>query len=200
MSRRPLPARSATVLLAGVLAACGSSTEPAEDVELVTTASVLQKDGSEPQLCWAMAESMPPQCSGPGVAGWDWETVEGEQETAGTTWIDVVRLHGTFDGRTFTPTRPPDVPDGDVDSPFPPCVVAGEDHRGDDPMTDAELRRLLEKLGDVEGFVAGSPGDGVVELQVVSDVDGALQRRLDAEHGAGVVVVDPMMCPVGDAD
>lgn len=58
-----------------------------------------------PELCYEVKDSHPPQCSGPEVAGWDWDLVDGEQSAGGTTWVSAV-LTGTWDGERFTVTRP----------------------------------------------------------------------------------------------
>lgn len=102
---------AATGLL--LVAACGSETgaAPATDsdpVELLTTlwpATVLD-DGDGAELCLGgVMESLPPQCSGPRVAGWDWSQHRGDFEAAnGTRWGEFV-LSGTFDGSTFTPSE-----------------------------------------------------------------------------------------------
>jgi hypothetical protein len=59
-------------------------------------------DADGPKLCLGgVAESLPPQCAGLPLLGWDWRAVEGEETVAGTTWGDY-RLVGTFDGEAFT--------------------------------------------------------------------------------------------------
>lgn len=83
------------------------------------TGTVLQEDGSEPELCLGvLLDSLPPQCGGPRIAGWDWEDVEGEQAASGTTWGDF-HVSGTFDGKVFTvlETGPPQ-PSGAADHPI----------------------------------------------------------------------------------
>ena len=90
------------------------------------TATVLQSPEHGPQLCWEMEDSLPPQCTGPDVVGWDWEAVEGEQAANGTTWGSFL-VTGTWDGTRFTVTEPPapagppssDVVEVDLSSPCP---------------------------------------------------------------------------------
>ena len=77
--------------------------------------AVLEKDGKGAQLCLgAIASSLPPQCSGLPLVGWDWARVEGEQTAQTTTWGEY-HLVGTFDGTRFTPTQPPGPPQPPVD-------------------------------------------------------------------------------------
>jgi hypothetical protein len=51
-----------------------------------------------------MRTSLPPQCGGVPLIGWDWDAVDGEQVANGTTWIDFVEVTGEFDGTTMTVT------------------------------------------------------------------------------------------------
>jgi hypothetical protein len=53
-----------------------------------------------------LLESNPLQGGGPVVTNWDWSGVSGHQSLAGTTWGDYT-LTGTYDGDSFTMTRPP---------------------------------------------------------------------------------------------
>ncbi|MCW2738391.1 hypothetical protein [Nocardioides sp.] len=77
---------------------------PVPDGEVQTSGLVTVLDpGTGPQLCLgAVAESYPPQCGGPAVAGFDWGEV-GAEEAGGVTWGQYA-LTGTFDGTTFTVT------------------------------------------------------------------------------------------------
>ena len=63
---------------------------------------VLDTPTEEPQLCLgSVEESLPPQCGGVPIEGWDWDVVEGEEAAGRTTWGDF-RVVGTYDGETFT--------------------------------------------------------------------------------------------------
>jgi len=69
-------------------------------------ATVLESPDHGPQLCAGVALSLPPQCGGLDVVGWDWDTVD--HETAnGTTWGDYL-VTGEWDEATttFTLTEP----------------------------------------------------------------------------------------------
>ena len=82
--------------------------DPAQVYEV--TAMVLESPDHGPQLCaGAIATSLPPQCGGPDVAGFEWADVEGELAQGGTTYGSW-RLVGTFDGKTFRLTEPPSPP------------------------------------------------------------------------------------------
>lgn len=93
--------------LLALVAGCGDAGDSRPTTaEYSTSATVLADRTHGPQLCWVVAESFPPQCGGPDIAGWDWSDVEAEQTHAGTTWGEFTVV-GMFDGRTFTVTRPP---------------------------------------------------------------------------------------------
>lgn len=83
---------------------------PSEPSGLFTTehpVTVLD-NGSGAELCLGgVAESYPPQCSGPKLAGWDWSDVTGQyEEASGTRWGSFI-LTGTYDpaAEVFTPTH-----------------------------------------------------------------------------------------------
>lgn len=84
----------------------GPARGQAGPVEYETQATILQDPDGEPELCvGGVAESLPPQCGGPVVVGLDWEDVPWRETANGVTWADVTAV-GTFDGKTFTLTRP----------------------------------------------------------------------------------------------
>ncbi|HUU62062.1 MAG TPA: hypothetical protein VMX37_06730 [Acidimicrobiia bacterium] len=78
--------------------------------EWVFQGPVLDKQGVGPQLCSYMLDSLPPQCQGVPVAGFDWADIPWAESAGDTTWAEA-RLVGTFDGETFTLTRPPAEPE-----------------------------------------------------------------------------------------
>lgn len=70
-------------------------------------ATVLESPEHGPQLCHAVATSLPPQCGGPDIIGWDWDGLEHES-AGGTRWGDYL-VTGEWDAtmETFTLTEPP---------------------------------------------------------------------------------------------
>jgi hypothetical protein len=136
------------------------------DGRFEVTATVLDDGAAGPQLCaGGVAESYPPQCGGPPVAGWDWDTVDHEA-ASGVRW-GTFRLVGTWDGETFTVTEPPQPPaapgsSGSVsegtDRFTPPCdpppggfPVADPTRTGEEDFSAAAA--ALEQRPDV-GYVA----------------------------------------------
>lgn len=63
---------------------------------------VLQEDSEDPKLCLGgILLSLPPQCGGLPLIGWDWDLVAGEDSAGGSTWGSY-HVVGTYDGTTFT--------------------------------------------------------------------------------------------------
>lgn len=141
-----------------LVAACGPADEapvvagdepPSPTTRYQVSATVLESAGHGPQLCDAVAESYPPQCSGPDIVGWDWASVEGEETAAGTTW-GVFQVTGTWDGTRLTLTEPPgpprfEDPDGvDLSTPCPEPAggwqVVDEATATDQALTEATIR------------------------------------------------------------
>ncbi len=102
------------VVVAAVIAGCGDDatvatggTPGGSDRPYTVTTTVLESPEHGPQLCLGgVAESLPPQCGGPDIVGWDWESVADEESELGTTW-GVYAVIGTYDGEQFTLTEPP---------------------------------------------------------------------------------------------
>ena len=106
--RRPKDMNRGLLLLALLLTAgCGerTSTPQAAGDDLLQTAGVVTvlDDGDGPELCLGgVAESLPPQCGGPALVGWDWSDHEGDfEEVRGTRWGDF-QVVGTYDGEQLT--------------------------------------------------------------------------------------------------
>lgn len=195
---RPWSAALAALL---VLAACGSETgEPSADgspsapsapaerpteipvpVGPVTTtyAATVLDDGDGAELCLGgVADSLPPQCGGPTLLGWDWSDHDGDYEdVSGTTWGEFA-VTGTFDGRDLTPTEV--VPADEFDAPDHP---EGRDLRtpcpepdGGWPVPDASdnsiqgTDRAFRRAQQLEGY-AGSWVDTSRDLRSPEEVD-----------------------------
>jgi hypothetical protein len=92
------------------IASCGaeSAASPAPPPRYEASLTVLEGGGHGPQLCMAVAESLPPQCGGPDVVGWDWSKVKHESLRE-VKWGEY-RVVGTWDGARLTLTEPPGAP------------------------------------------------------------------------------------------
>ncbi len=78
-----------------------------------------------PQLCVGpIRTSLPPQCGGPDIVGWDWNAVPGTVSAAGTTKWGEYLVVGTFDGDRLTLTEPPRTPtdEDQAEAADPPAI------------------------------------------------------------------------------
>ncbi|RRR98168.1 hypothetical protein [Glycomyces terrestris] len=167
------------------LAACGQGADAggsgddtaapaAEDVVYrgsITVYQGVERDSAE--LCAVVAESYPPQCSGPPVAGWDWDAVEHE-EAQGVRWGTYV-VAGTFDGKAFTVTEDPLTLD-EIDLAEHPELQYAEPEIGDpaEELSGAELQAITDELVDrfpalvFGGYPDEAAGVAVVDTLLVS--------------------------------
>lgn len=136
-------------------------------------------DGDGPELCHAVAESMPPQCSGPEITGWDWAAHPEHEDQGGVRWGSF-HLTGTFDGATFAVGEaiPAALYDA-MNEPQPeplgtPCAEP------DGGWVVDEARRSPEDLDATLNAAAALPGyamawldDQVVNVAVTEDTAGA---------------------------
>lgn len=122
----------AVIVLLLALVACGDDTTTvaseatvrADERYRAAAATVLDAEDG-PQLCLGgVAESLPPQCDGPDIVGWDWADVDDEETAGGTTWGEY-SVVGTWDGERLTVTERPgpplDPPDRDSPDLATPC-------------------------------------------------------------------------------
>jgi len=196
-------ALAATLL---VLAGCGSNSDgdttatdpsgssgipsaiPAAPGKVWTYNIATVMDTGSPELCLGpVAESYPPQCSGPPISGWDWADHKGTyDEQQGTRWGSYA-VGGTWDGTTFTYSDAVGAAVYDPAAPPTPSYPT--------PATkhsEKELAAIAYELGDLPGALSFWPVDGRAHVDVVYD-DGSLQAWADDEYGAGVVVVTSML-------
>jgi hypothetical protein len=163
-------------------------------MEYVAHATVLEDGGTfggaphGPQLCLGpVMTSLPVQCGGPDIPNWDWGRLDGWMKQ-GLTTDGFYTLHGVYVGGDFTLTRRPvQLKPGDR----PPEPTPFPDAGGVPERTDTELLRIQ---GEVAARAAGLTltawsRDDHVDIQVIVDEDGKLQKEFDATYGAGVVRV-----------
>ncbi len=203
--RRPLVAIGALATAAAVVAAVAvvanrgddgtdinagaSTTRPASGpTEYGGNITVLESPQHGPQLCTAVEDSLPPQCGGPDVVGWDWDAVDTEESANGTTWGSFYVV-GTWVDGVFTMTRPATAPvpmpnDRDIDFTTP-C----EELRTDDPDAIVTIEGpLAEESAD---DFAGSWWDaqhGVYNVAFTGDIE-AHEAALREEYDGRICVV-----------
>jgi len=167
------------------------SSVPAAEGEVVTVLPALViDDGEGTEICLgAVAESYPPQCSGPELRDWDWDSHEGDYEQAAGQRFGTFGVRGTWDGRAMTATA---IAPGSGTTPFeqepPPAPAEGPER------TEEQLRGIGEDLLAIEGMIDAQPEGGRVHAHAVYD-DGTVQDWADATYGEGVVVVSSALEP-----
>lgn len=195
----------AAILL--VLAGCGSDegvvvTDPPPpdrplsipaapgQVRTLNIATVM--DTGSPELCLGpVAESYPPQCSGPPIDGWDWADHRGTFDSQGDVRWGSYAVTGTWDGTTFGYTEAITAALYDpMPEPEPTYPTPTRDH------TDEELADIAADVGELPGVLSFyASEDGNVLADVVYD-DGSLQQWADEQYGDGVVVLTSMLVDV----
>lgn len=111
------------------------------------TGMIIQTGADSPELCLGpVMDSLPPQCSGPPVIGWDWDLIA-DEETAGEVTWGYATVVGHFDGERFelAEARAPEWPEGDEDPIATACPEpsGGWDSPDPDRMTEAHRTRVM---------------------------------------------------------
>lgn len=205
------------VVVLAVVAACGSDVSGGDrpsvnGTEYVTLATVLESPEHGPQLCHGVAESMPPQCGGPDIAGWSWDAVDDEASARGTTW-GYYAVFGTYTDGVLTLTRPPADPESleldsdDEDAPdfTSPCpepaggwfpagrtMIGVEDQdrairRAEQSPDFGELWVDQRPLGEPSEETMNDPARLILNVRVTGDVD-AMESRLREVWGGALCV------------
>ena len=167
---------------------------PPASQELIGQGMVISDEDGPVMLCLGpVMESYPPQCSGPEVIGWDWEAVKLWERAGGVTW-GTYAVHGTWNGETFTLTRPP-TPLALYDPPanIDPRTEPANSGAGNHAELEAVQQDLLETAG--ERILTSWIENGYVFVTVVYD-DGTLQDSYDASYGENMVAVQSALQPV----
>lgn len=225
-SRQHVVALLAAALALPALAGCGSATAPqAGDVDpsdpagpsrpsastgtvvvepgevLVGHGILMQSAPDRPvEICLGgVAESLPPQCSGPVLEGdFSWADVEPER-SSGVTWTnDSWWAVGTYEAGaagqgTFTLERPvsaqppagfavPPTPDLSFPQLCPEPYVDGDPSAAGDVVAQEALTSTLE---DLEGYVTSwvSDGSSLYNVVVTTDPDGAFATLREVWKG-----------------
>ncbi|MFW6723795.1 hypothetical protein ACHZ98_27295 [Streptomyces sp. MAR4 CNY-716] len=210
-------ATAAALATAVLVAGCGSEdasgsagdgsrgdVDPAAQLYRVQ-ATVLENGEHGPQLCRTLAESMPPQCGGPDIVGWEWDDVRAHR-ARGTTYTDPLELVGTWDGERFTPAEKPK-PAGDGAGPGGPEPAAdfgtpcaelkdggGADGGKDAARDDAGRQRLLDEAAKMPGYAGSWLDGGIVNIRFAEAGDGGGPGTAERELRD---VWDGPLCVVG---
>lgn len=125
----------------------------------VHTSATVMDVGTGPQLCLMNPEeSLPPQCGGPPILGWDWAAVAGKSQAGPITW-GKYHVVGDFDGVSFKLAEPPGpaLPRPRRQPLETPCSApAGGWARPDPRRTEFEDRTaLFDRAVTLPGFAGG---------------------------------------------
>jgi len=162
---------------------------PAATGPVHTDGLVTVMDTGTPEVCLGpVAESYPPQCSGPELLGWDWADHRQLFEHQGDVRWGQFALTGTWDGERLTVESA--VPAASYDAAPPPSLAVPV------PAVKHSTAELAEIADDVAS-IPGAQGSGDVRghnvvVSVVYD-DGSLQDWADTTYGDGVVLVHSML-------
>jgi hypothetical protein len=168
-------------------AAAPSAAGPAAPGPVSTRGPVTVIDsGAGPQVCLGPTTRIyPPSCTGPALVGWAFDDTA---TTEGATTFGTYALTGTWDGSSLTVTSsiPAALYDAaPLETPEAPAAAAS--------LSPAELTAVAEQLATEPGVQGAAPdGEGHVLVDVTYD-DGSLQSAADAQHGAGVVLVQSQL-------
>ena len=182
---RPARLLIVSALTTLILTACGSaSPDPAAsgpETELVGRGIVMQRSpDAHVELCMgAVAQSYPPQCSGPGLSGaFSWDDVEFEDQ-GGVRWTNDSYYgigHYAQAPNTFTLTRPlsaqpPTGLTAPADEPLDFPQLCDDPFRGgDEGYSDPDLtlqNTFQERLDTLPGYVESWVSDGERMFNVI---------------------------------
>jgi hypothetical protein len=128
-----------------VPAASPTAMLPAADP--VRAVATVLDEGDGPMVCLGgIALSLPPQCTGPAVAGWDWVDRPEAEASGGVTWGQYTMV-GAWDGTTFTPSQVRE--------------TTAEDHPQEDTQALFASRCAEPEGGWVPVDPAGTTGDAL---------------------------------------
>ena len=194
-SRRGVAAVALVVSVGLGIAGCATPATPggappqkfAAHGEVLGQGTVLQIADAPAQFCLgAVAESYPPQCTGPELIGWDWSTIDGSETSGDVTW-GAYAVQGTWDGDRFTVTSPPIMlalyDPMRIEDPFHDPANAGTTSEG-------RLNAIQTEVDADPAFDLLTSGaqNGYLFVSVVFD-DGDIQAHLDDTYGKDVVQV-----------
>jgi hypothetical protein len=159
-------------------------------------AVVMDEDAGDDlvELCLGpVAESYPPQCGGPAITNWDWQSVDGMFEQQGDVRWGTFAVTGTWDGTAFTLVEA--IPAALYDPMFEEPPVHPEPSVD---LSEGELQEIADEVGALPGAQGAyaDPATGHVFVDVTYD-DGSYQDYVDAAYGDDVVIVTGALVDLG---
>ena len=162
---------------------------------MAVEATVFARTGEPVRLCYAVADSYPPQCGGGVlVEELDLDTVPGMEDFGGLRWSNpLVRVTGVWDGEVLRAEGPVTAvepgPVGGDDWFAPPCDPPPGGWPGwPVPSTDGPVQEHLDQHPDTFGGLWVSQSAGVLVARFTEGVD-EHRRVLDELTGGRACVV-----------
>jgi len=151
-------------------------------------------DGDGPELCLGgVADSLPPQCGGPKITGWDWAVHEMHEDQAGVKWGDF-HVTGTFDGTSFAVSEaiPAALYDAlavpDEEPLGTPCAEPEGGWVVDQALTSSEaMDATLTAASALPGYAMAWLDGNVINVAVTGD-PAAAEATLRETWGGGLCV------------
>lgn len=177
----------------GGAATSGTSDDTLASVGTPVRTLVIDDGERPPQLCVGLhQQSLPPQCAGVNLIGWEWDAVPGTFDERGTVRWGYYFVDGDYarHDNTLTVTRA--TADGpDIGRAWEPWTCDDDAVRSEGvPPTDPKTvtSHVEEELG-VPVFISGTDHPCEVVSILVAYDDGTLQAELDEVFGEGAVRV-----------
>jgi hypothetical protein len=158
-------------------------------VEYGGNVTVLESPQHGPQLCTEVEESLPPQCGGPDIVGWDWTAVDTEEALNGTTWGSFYVVGTWVDGvfsLTHPATDPVPTPPGWQPMLTSPCRDAIDAE--DTPVVDVDAPLPEESAPDFAGSWWDAT-NGVYNVAFTGDL-AVHEAALQAQYEGRLCVVE----------
>ena len=155
--------------------------------------------GTGPEVCGAIATSLPPQCGGPRLIGLDWADVSWADEAQGVTWADMYIEFTIVNSEFHLMSGPTERRSVDVPEPaFPPPPVTLDVQAVFDDIKSLKVTDWPAGLVGIFGFGPNETDDYVTLDALLVTEDG--QRWLDDRYGVGAVRATGSFHPVGEIE
>ncbi|MDJ0335421.1 hypothetical protein QMG83_09320 [Salinibacterium sp. G-O1] len=166
---------------------------PAGPIDVVGQGTVIQVGDAAPEFCLGgVAESYPPQCSGPELSGWDWAAYEGSETASNVTW-GTYAVFGNWDGNVLSVDSAIMLALYDTVAEVDPLL----DEANAGSSSEQQLLTIQDGIFDAAPVevLSSWPDNGYLFVWVVYD-DGSVQAWADTTYGPDVVAVRSALKPL----
>ena len=169
--------------------------------EVTTRARMTVVDDGErsPQLCWLMYQSLPPECEGVDLVGWDWGSADRPfEEQSGVRWGEYF-VTGTYSFESDALTVETATVDGpDIGFAWDGATGAicedGSERIPEEfrPVYDQGATQIVSETYGVQSQWVASDGCDALAIGVAFD-DGRLQQLFEQDSVEARVVIVPLL-------